>query len=245
MSAQATDSVLICGVTGSGKTSSLYTLKDPSKALLFGCGLDNKPLPFRKNGLNYIGIEDPMDLLRYLNGDKPFPESIANNDIELILIDTLTGALDSFVDYYITPAEDTRTAWGELPKYFNNLLLALRNTGIRFVCFAHLQELTDKYGNVSISVPVKGSLSTKGLESYFTTVVRATKIDVTAANKYSNDLLHYDQEDKVVHVFQTHTDSNTIGDRVKTPRGMFDKKTELYINNDINYLLQRVDEYYK
>lgn len=97
------------------------------------------------------------------------------------------------------------------------------------------------------SVPVKGALAKKGLEAYFTTVINVSKMTVKDLQKTPNDMLNITEDDEELgfkHVFQTRTTKKTIGDRIRSPMGMW-KKEELYIDNDIAPVIKRMIEYYE
>jgi len=94
------------------------------------------------------------------------------------------------------------------------------------------------------SVPVKGSLKKNGLEAYFTTVVVAKKVKVKDLEP--NALLTItprDEEMGFKHVFQTRTTKQTVGDRIRSPFGLF-QDDELYIDNDAQKVIDRLVKYY-
>ena len=63
---------------------------------------------------------------------------------------------------------------------------------------------------------------------------------------YSNDLLEITPEEEALgykHVFQTKLTKKTVGDRLRSPLGMWDQQ-ETYIDNDMNKVFGRLHEYY-
>ena len=99
---------------------------------------------------------------------------------------------------------------------------------------------------VKTAIPVKGALKNNGVESYFSVNVAAKVVPLKELADYENDLLHITEEDKDLgykYVFQTRKTAKTIGERIRAPMGMFDKK-HTYIDNDVNMLLNYLNDYY-
>jgi hypothetical protein len=115
----------------------------------------------------------------------------------------------------------------------------------------HLDSYHDEdEGIMRYSVPVKGALKTKGLEAFFTTVLYVKRMrvkDIEKAVPEGNSLLNISDKDRArtyKHVFLTEPDKNTIGGRIRSPLGMW-SDDELYIDNDISYVIKRLTEYYR
>ena len=84
-------------------------------------------------------------------------------------------------------------------------------------------------------------------EAYFTTVVAAKRVTLKELEKYSSGLLTITEDDQELgfkHVFQTRLTKGTTGDRIRAPFGMFSRE-ETYVDNDVQALLDRLDEFYK
>lgn len=97
-------------------------------------------------------------------------------------------------------------------------------------------------------VPVKGALAKNGLEAYFTTVLNARKVAIKDIEKEAEEgeLLTISERDRHLgfkHVFQTRTTKQTVGDRIRSPWGLF-KDEETYINNDVQAVIDRLKAYY-
>lgn len=85
------------------------------------------------------------------------------------------------------------------------------------------------------------------VESYFTSVIGALRMDVGELKEYANELLVITPEEELAgykHVFQTQPTQDTLDGRISTPMGMFDAN-ETYIDNDVVKLLARMKEYYE
>lgn len=94
---------------------------------------------------------------------------------------------------------------------------------------------------------MKGALAKKGLEAYFTTVVNVSKQPIKELIKSPNKLLTISEEDEEIgfkHVFQTRTTKKTLGDRIRSPMGMWDR-SELYIDNNLAPVIKRLLKYYE
>jgi len=95
-------------------------------------------------------------------------------------------------------------------------------------------------------VPIKGALKNNGVESYFSTVVATKKVALTTLEDYENDLLNITEQDELLgykHVFQTQLTKQTIGERIRSPMGMF-TRSETFIDNDAQRLLDHLHSYY-
>ena len=100
---------------------------------------------------------------------------------------------------------------------------------------------------VETKVPVKGSLKNQGIESYFSLVIASKKVPLKALKDYGSDLLTISPEEEALgfkYVYQTKITKDTVHERLRGPLGLFDTK-ETYINNDIQLVFDRLDEYYE
>jgi len=96
------------------------------------------------------------------------------------------------------------------------------------------------------SVPIKGALKNQGVEAYFSTVVEATKIPIKDLKDYDTDLLHISEDEADLgfkYVFQCQITKDTVNERIRGPMGMFDT-SETYIDNNVQLLLEKLNEYY-
>jgi len=113
---------------------------------------------------------------------------------------------------------------------------------------AHVKdELDEKAMEIKTSVPIKGSLKNNGVEAYFSTVVAAKKMTLKELAGYSSALLNITDEEKDLgykHVFQTRPTKNTVGERIRSPMGLFDK-SQTYMDNDAQTLLDHLTAFYR
>lgn len=63
---------------------------------------------------------------------------------------------------------------------------------------------------------------------------------------YKNDMLTITEDEELLgfkYVFQTRLTKQTLGERIRSPMGMFTKE-ETFINNDVQILLDHLKDYY-
>lgn len=236
-------SLLISGESGAGKSMSLYEMRDRTDVLYLNCE-GGKPLPFKNKFKNKV-ITDPEEIIDML---EVMEELGSENPFNFVVIDTISFMMDMFETIYVLPARDTQKMWGQYAQFFKRLISISSKVDAFFIMLGHLQrEFDEEAGMFRTSVPVKGALAKKGLEAYFTTVLNVSKETVRDLKNSSNNLLTITEDDEEVgykHVFQTRTTKKTLGDRLRSPIDMW-KKEELYINNDLAPVIQRLIEYYE
>lgn len=236
-------SLLICGESGAGKSMSLYEMRDRTDVLYLNCE-GGKPLPFKNKFKNKV-ITDPEDILDML---EQLEELGAENPFNFVVIDTISFMMDMFETIHVLPARDTQKMWGQYAQFFKRLITQSAKVDAFFIYLGHLdRQLDEEAGMFRTSVPVKGALAKKGLEAYFTTVINVSKETVKDLQKTPNDMLNITEDDEELgfkHVFQTRTTKKTLGDRIRSPMGMW-KKEELYIDNNLAPVIKRLIEYYE
>jgi hypothetical protein len=232
--------VLICGESGTGKSASLMNLPKQEKVAYLNCEA-GKRLPF-KNDFQTYKITDPYEV------HEAFDFAEGNDDVNLIVVDTLTFLMDMFESQYIVPSTQTMQAWGQYQQFFKTLMQDKVASTTKSVIFtAHTREdLDEKSMSMKTQVPIKGALKNNGIEAYFSTVVAAKKISLKDLEPYSSDLLNITEQDKLLgfkHVFQTQLTKATIGERLRSPMGLFTQQ-ETFMDNDASLLMERLEEYY-
>ena len=235
--------LLICGKSGAGKSYSFKNIPD-QKNWWFLNTEAGKALPYRNQFDRYV-ITDP-DLVTLA-----LEQGTGNPDCHGIIVDSLTFLMDMYESTKIlAPGVDTRKAWSFYQQYFKTVLqqkVPLFNKPVIFT--AHLKEVyNESTMEWESTVPIKGALAGNGVEAYFNQIVYAKKMPVKKLEKFEKDnkLLHItDRERKLgfKHVFQTMITADAINEKIRGPEDMF-TEAETYIDNDVNQLLQRIDEYY-
>ncbi len=233
--------VLICGKSASGKSYSFKNIPDKQNWWFLNSEA-GKALPFRNNFLKYV-ITEPELVITALEQGTDDP------DCHGIIVDSLTFLMDLYESTRVlAPGVDTRKAWGNYQQFFKTVLqqkVPMFNKPVIFT--AHVKEVyNESTMQWESQVPIKGALAGNGVEAYFNQIVYAKKMPTKTLEKYQNDLLHITDREKMLgfkHVFQTKITADSLGEKIRGPEDMFSDE-ETYIDNDVNQLLQRIDEYY-
>jgi hypothetical protein len=236
-------SILISGESGSGKSASLRNIRGQEGVLYINCE-GGKPLPF-KNKFVRVTIDDPEEILDLY-------QQVLDNPgkFHTIIIDTVSFMMDRYESVHVIGAANTMQQWGFYAQFFKRLMY---NYVSKFdgytIMFGHLDQIIDENTGKSVfSVPVKGSLKKNGIEAYFTTVLSTKKATIKEINKdaVEGKLLNITERDKDLgykHVIQTRTTKNTVGDRIRSPFGLF-SDSETYIDNDVQIIIDQLVRYY-
>ena len=236
-----TQLVLISGYSATGKSASLRNLRNQDKWFYLGCEA-GKELPFR-NKFRAFKIEDPYQVLEAFDYGIEHPD-----ECEGIVIDSLTFLMDMFESQYIIGSSNTMQGWSKYQQYFKTLMQdKVLKFGKSTIILAHTQDIVDdKTLETKTFIPVKGALKANGIESYFTTVVSTKKVNVKDLEGYKNDMLNIDEEEELLgfkYCFQTRLTKQSLGERIRSPMGMF-KREETFIDNCAQTLLDHLKNYY-
>lgn len=240
-------SVLICGESGHGKSASLMDLATRSDVLYMNCEA-GKPLPF-KNKFKNKTITDPEDIIDFIDQLRDMGDE---NPFRIVIVDTVSFMMDMYERVHVLGSANTQSAWGAYGTFFPRLMDATAKLeNVFFIFLGHLDSYLDEdEGMMRYRVPVKGSLKTKGLEAYFTTVLYVKRMRVKDIRKMipeDTDLLKIKPKEEAQgfkHVFLTEPDKATIGGRIRSPLGMWNDN-ELYIDNNAMNVLKRLHDYYE
>lgn len=237
-----TQLVLISGKSATGKSASLMNMREPHKVAYMNCE-NNKRLPFpaKFKQANVIDPHQVPQAIDALNG---------NPDYSTLVVDTLTFMMDMYETQYVLPATNTMKAWGEYEQFFKRLMQnSVAKSDKAIVFMAHTSDVYNESEMVNETlVKVKGSLMTKGIESFFSTVISSKKLPIAKLEPYieNNNLLHITDEEKMLgfkYVFQTKLTKDTVNERIRSPLGMW-STAETFIDNDVQLVLDRLNEYY-
>jgi KaiC/GvpD/RAD55 family RecA-like ATPase len=234
--------VLISGESGSGKSASLQALTGGKRVLYLNCE-SGKRLPF-KNTFTTKVVSDPYQIHEAFE----YAATDGKKDFDTIVIDTLTFLMDMFESQYVLGSDDTMKGWQQYQQFFKKLMQTYVAESDKSVIFlAHTRsELDEKAMQMMTSVPIKGALKNNGIEAYFSTVVSTKKITLSALEPYTSNLLNLTERDKLLgfkHVFQTQLTKATVGERIRSPMGMF-TTAQTYTDNDAQLLLNHLKDYY-
>jgi hypothetical protein len=233
--------VLIVGYSSMGKSASLRNIRNQERWAYLNSEA-GKRLPFR-NKFMPMRISDPYEVWT------AFDEATANIDeLDGIILDSLTFLMDMFETQYIHGAVNTMQAWGQYQQFFKTLMQQkVVAFGKPVIVTAHVKDVLDeKAMEMKTSVPIKGALANNGVEAYFSTVVAAKRMAIKDLEPYQSELLNITEEDRdlgLKYVFQTRPTSKTIGERIRSPMGLFDK-SQTFMDNDVQILLDHLHRFY-
>lgn len=237
--------VLIVGYSATGKSAALRNLRNQDRWMYLNCEA-GKRLPFQNSFMNKGGfrIAEPYQV------HEAFDHATNNiaADVDGIIVDSVTFLMDMFETQYIIGSPNTMKAWGDYQQYFKVLMQEkVTLFGKPTIITAHVKdELDEKAMEMKVSVPIKGALKNNGVEAYFSTVVAAKKVSLKDLELYKSDLLHISEEEAELgykHVFQTRPTKTTVGERIRSPMGMF-TRDQTYIDNDAQLLLDHLTRFY-
>jgi len=216
-------------------------LSAPEGVIYLNC--ENKRLPFKPGKLQCYNITDPYQVYEGI-------EYASKTDaVHTVVIDTLDFLMTMFETNIIKKAVNGQKAWGDYFTYFQELMqVHIANSSKQFIILAHSHTVLDEEAMMkTTSVPVKGALRNLGVESFFTTVVMAKQVPLRIVEPYKNPMLNVSEDDKergVKYVFQTRMTKESAGEKIRSPQDMW-TKDETFIDNNIQYVLDRLADYYK
>ncbi len=232
--------VCIVGESAAGKSASLQNLRGDERVLYLNCEA-GKRLPFRNKFTSHT-ITDPYQIY------EAFEHAESSGDFDTIVVDTLTFLMDMFESMYVLGSADTMKGWSQYQQFFKNLMQKYVASSTKSVIFlAHTRsDLDEAAMQMRTAIPVKGALKNNGLEAYFSTVVAAKKMSLKDLENYNSDLLNISPKDEMLgykHVFQTDLTKETVGERIRSPMGMFTTE-QTFMDNDAQLLLDHLNSYY-
>ncbi len=232
--------VLLCGKSATGKSASLMGLKNPEGVMYLNCE-SGKRLPFKAKFKQYT-ITDPMQVIEAFDAAETIP------GVHTIIVDSLTYLLDMYESVYVINSANTMKAWGDFSQYFKVLMQQkVAGSTKRVIFTAHTADtLNESEMLMETKVPVKGSLKSNGIESYFSQVITSKKVALKVLKDYASPLLTITPEEEALgfkYVYQTKITKETVNERIRGPLGMFDTK-ETFMDNNMQLVMDRLDEYY-
>lgn len=232
--------ILIGGISATGKSASLQNIEDQEKWFYLNSEA-GKRLPFR-NKFKNLRIEDPYQVF------EAFDVGTQDPNCKGIIIDSLTFLMDMFETQYVLPSPNTMQAWGQYNQFFKQLMQQkVVAFGKPVIIIAHTREdLDEKAMEYKTAVPIKGALKNQGIEAYFSTVVAAKKVPLKLLENYKSSLLNITPDDELLgfkYVFQTRLTKDTVGERIRSPMGLFSQQ-ETFMDNDAQLLLKHLHDFY-
>jgi hypothetical protein len=242
MSAGNKNIVLVMGRPNTGKSTSLMKLKNQDRMAYLNCDL--KELPFKSRFRVNAEVADAYAVLDFID------EIEAEPSVEGGVLDTITFLMSMFERQYVAPlagGKQGQAAWGEYANFYKNLVHKLKSGTKDYAILAHADtQLNEQSMSMETSVPIKGSVGKVGIEADFTTILSTKQMPLSKLAGFENDLLHItdeEKEDGFKYVFVTRITKDSVGEKMRSAMGLWDRK-ELYIDNDLNQVFDRLKKYY-
>lgn len=227
------------GKPNTGKSTSLMKLSNQNKMVYLNTDL--KELPFKSNFKLNIEVANALDILSYID------EIEREETVEGAVLDTLTFLMSMYERQYVANAANGQKAWGEYGNFYKEFIHAIKAGTKDYAILAHADtELNEQSAQMETRIPIKGAVGRVGVEADFTTILSTKQIPIKKLEGFENDLLHItdeEKEDGFKHVFVTRITKESVGEKMRSAMGLW-KRNELYIDNDLNQVFQRLKEYY-
>lgn len=237
--AQNKNIVLIMGKPNTGKSTSLMNLHNQDKMVYLNTDL--KELPFKNRFLKNVEVSDALDVLAYINEIEQSPQ------VEGAVLDTITFLMSMYERQYVNGATNTQKAWGDYGIFYKEFIHAIKAGTKDYAVLAHEDTfLNEQSMQMESRVPVKGSVGKIGVEADFTTILSTKQMPIKKLEGHENELLHItdaEREDGFKYVFCTRVTKESIGEKMRSAIGLWNRK-ELYIDNDLNQVFNRLKQYY-
>lgn len=206
---------------------------------------ENKRLPFKPGNLNVFDIIDPMQVIEGIQ----YADGPGAAKFDVVIIDTLDFLMNMYETNIVKKAVNTQKAWGDYYTFFQELMqVHVARSSKQFIFLAHAFTTLDEEAMMkTTSMPIKGALAKIGAESFFTTIVMAKQVPLRIIANYQNPLLNVSEDDTergVKYVFQTRMTKESAGEKIRSPQDMW-AKSETYIDNNAQHVLDRLTDYYK
>lgn len=230
--------VLVTGTATSGKSSSLMNMPQQENIAYFNTDL--KEIPFQ-NKLRAVSITEPNQILGGITEVENIPE------IHTAAIDTITHLMAQYETQHVIGSPNTQKAWGEYGAFYRTLVHKVKSGTKNYVIFTHeADKLNEKEMVLETKSPIKGAVGKIGVEADFSIILSAKRLSLAKIQDYAGPLLNITEEDKengFKYVFATRIDADSIGEKTRSPMGMWDRK-EKYIDNDLKLVFKRLHDYY-
>lgn len=232
--------VLIMGKPNTGKSTSLMKLTNQDRMVYLNADL--KELPFRSNFAANAEIADAYDVHDYLD------QIESEDSVDGGVLDTITFLMAMFERQYVKNSTNTQKAWGDYGDFYRTVIHKIKSGTKDYAVLAHAStDLNEELAIRETAVPIKGAVGRVGVEADFTTILATKQMPIKKLEGFESDLLHItdeEKEDGFKYVFVTRITKESVGEKMRSAMGLW-KRNELYIDNDLNQVFNRLKEYYQ
>lgn len=233
--------IMIAGAANTGKSTALRNLKD--RASYAYLNADDKALPIggAKAFLTNQRITDPTVIQDYYRQLETEPKCKG------IILDTITYLMAAYERKVVDVSNEGFEAWKHYNHFYKELNDLIKDSQKTQIIMAHTNtELNTQSMNMEAKILVKGSAGKTGIESDHTLIVTTKQMPIAKLKEYNTPLLTYSPQEELTgmkYVFSTILTKESIGDRTRAPLDFW-SIDEIYIDNDIQIVLDRMDEFY-
>ena len=243
MSNNESNLVAVVGAPSTGKSFAMKYLDEPMTVANVDCDL--KPKPHRIKYLADVKMTDPNNIFQLLD---LFED---NDKVKTIVVDTITYLMRTYKTLYVDESVDTRSSWGEYLKYFNKLMHRLKEISINknVIVLGHVSEAFDEILELNVSSLVLQGQAAKSPIGDYTTVVECkssiitTKLKKQAENNDNLNFTKEELEDGIKYYFVTRKTKANPATLSRSASDLWDRN-ELYVDNSIQILIDKLDDYY-
>lgn len=233
--------VLIAGNANTGKSTSLRNLKD-SKSYIYLNG-DVKALPLRGGASKFMvskDVKEPAQLPAL------YAQAEAAEGCKGVILDTLTKVMDRYLRA-IKLEMTGFDVWNAYSEHYKVMLDSITASNKTHIVMAHTDTvLNEQTGDNESKILISGAVGKIGVQSDFSIVVTSKQMPIAKLKLRETPLLTYTEDEEasgMKYVFSTLMNKATVGDTTRAPIGFWDRNEE-YIDNSIQIILDRMDEYY-
>lgn len=231
--------ILIVGRGNSGKSHSLFNLKDADKSIYANC--DQKELPIQDKFGTSVYLEKPKKFLKSLKYQSKLP---LKKQPKVIVLDTLTHLMREYVSLHVETSSNKMAAWAGNLDFYTNILRTIKLAYYDTILMAHLDVIRDEDGNIiGETIPISGKMGKVGIETDFTNIMHAMTIKVKTLKKYpKNKNLNITKREKMLgikRVFLTTPITDYPYSKARSKHNLF-SDNEIFIDNDIQIVLDKL-----
>lgn len=219
--------ILIAGKTGTGKTSSIRTLNPKETVIL---KVINRTLPFKYKGLYDKSLNNLFNTPTYTDVLKGLEWANKQNKIKNIII--TDGTYITRQEFFAKAQQTGFNKFTEFAVHMQQILKKIQELrdDIKVFMEYHVDNVTTDNGSIEYKPSTVGKL----LDNQYN-ILENIDIVLFAYPTYEDKNIKFG--------FYTNRTIDRFGAEIpaKSPMGMFD---DLYIPNDLQLVVQKIDEYY-